>query len=242
MIQGAIGAESAFAFDAAAACAGSVYGIDMARRYLTFGDIKTVLLVGAETLSQAANYKDRGSCILFSDGAGAVVIKRGEDRPYGSCMRSDAGGAHQLYCKNKRKDTPFYRGNAPFDGELFEAELEGEIFMNGQEVYKFAIAAMPEVVRRACDKAGFSPESLDIVIPHQANLRILETAAKRLKLPMEKICVTIHRYGNNSSASVLIGLDECVREGRIKDGDCICLVGFGAGLTYGATAFEYYSK
>ena len=242
MIQGALGAANAFAFDAGAACAGSVYGIDMARRYLAFDDIKTALLVSAETLSQVANYKDRGSCILFSDGAGAIVAKRGEGLPYGSCLRSDPGGAHQLYCKNKRKDTPFYSGDAPFEGELFEAEVIGELFMNGQEVYKFATAAMPEVVRGACEKAGFVPSELDLVVPHQANLRILETAAKRLGLPMEKLCVTIHRYGNNSSASVLIGLDECVREGRIKEGHRISLVGFGAGLTYGAAAFEYHSK
>ncbi|MCL2856931.1 MAG: ketoacyl-ACP synthase III [Oscillospiraceae bacterium] len=241
MIQGAIGARGAFAFDAAAACAGSVYGIDMARRYLATGDINTVLLVGAETLSQVANYEDRGSCILFSDGAGAAVIKRG-DGPYGSCLRSDASGAHQLYCKHIRKDTPFYKSDAPFDGGLFEAELVGTTYMNGQEVYKFATAAMPEAVIGACERAGFAPETLDMVVPHQANLRILETAAKRLKLPMEKISVTIHKYGNNSSASVLIGLDECIREGKIKEGHRVSLVGFGAGLTYGAAAFEYHSK
>ena len=242
MIQGAIGATGAFAMDINAACTGSVYGVDMAYRYLTFDDVKTVLLVSAETLSQVANYEDRGSCILFADGAGAVVIKRGEEGPFGSCLRSDPGGAYHLYCKKKRIDTPFYAGDAPFDGELFEAEITGTTFMNGQEVYKFATAAMPEVVKGACEKAGLIPGELDMVVPHQANIRILETAAKRLRLPMEKICVTIHRYGNNSSASVLIGLDECVREGKIKDGERICLVGFGAGLTYGAVAFEYHSK
>ena len=242
MIQSALGAANAFAMDVAAACTGSVYGLDMARRYLAFDDVKTILLVGAESLSQVADYEDRGSCILFSDGAGAAVLKRGEDRPYGSCLRSDASGVHQLYCKHARSDTPFYSADAPFGGELFEAELTGKTFMNGQEVYKFATAAMPEVVRGACEQAGFIPGELDMVVPHQANIRILETAAKRLKLPMEKICVTIHKYGNNSSASVLIGLDECVREGKIKDGHRICLVGFGAGLTYGAAAFEYHSK
>ena len=241
MIQGAIGAVNAFAMDVEAACTGSVYGLDMARRYLAFDDVKTVLLVGAESLSQVANYEDRGSCILFSDGAGALVLKRGEG-PYGSCLRSDASGTHQLYCKRERRDTPFYAADAPFDGEQFEAELVGTTYMNGQEVYKFATAAMPEVVRGACEQAGFIPSELDMVVPHQANIRILETAAKRLKLPMDKICVTIERYGNNSSASVLIGLDECVREGKVKDGHRVCLVGFGAGLTYGAAAFEYHSK
>jgi len=241
LIQRALGATNAFSMDIAGACTGSVYGIDMALRYLAGDDVNTVLLVGADTLSQIADYQDRGSCILFADGAGAVVIKRGGQWPYGSCLRSDPSGAHQLYCKKKRKDTPFYTGDAPFDGELFEADVVGTTYMNGQEVYKFATAAMPEAVTGACKKAGFVPSELDMVVPHQANMRILETAAKRLKLPMEKICVTIHKYGNNSSASVLIGLDECVRDGKIKEGDRICLAGFGAGLTYGATAFEYHS-
>ena len=241
MIQGALGAHRAFAMDVAAACAGSVYGFDMARRYLAFDDVNTVLLVGAESLSQVANYEDRGSCILFSDGAGSCVLKQGKGGPYGSSIHSDPSGAHQLYCKNPRRATPFYPSDAPFDGELFEAELVGLTFMNGQEVYKFAVAAMPEVVRAACEQAGFAPNTLDMVLPHQANLRILETAAKRLGLPMEKICVTIDRYGNNSSASVLICLDECVRDGRIKEGHKICLVGFGAGLTYAAAALEYHS-
>ena len=242
MIQGALGAKKAFAMDVAAACTGSIYGFDIARRYLAFDDVSTVLLVGAETLSQIVNYQDRSTCILFSDGAGAVLLKKGSAGAYGSSLHSDPGGAEHLYCKVQRRDTPFYPADAPFDGELFPAQCCGEIVMNGQEVYKFATAAMPMAVREACEKAGFAPKDLDMVLPHQANLRILDTAAKRLGLPMEKICVTIDRYGNNSSASVLICLDECVRDGRIKEGSPICLAGFGAGLTYGAVALEYHSK
>ena len=238
MIQGALGAKNAFAMDIAAACTGSVYGLDMARRYLASGGVDTVLLVGSETLSQIANYEDRSSCVLFSDGAGAAVLKKGSG-PYGSYLRSDPDGAKELYCKHRRKATPFYPADAPFDGELFEAEMCGGLVMNGQEVYKFAVAAMPDAVERACQKAGLVPQDLDMVLPHQANSRILETAAKRLGLPMEKICVTIHRYGNNSSASVLICLDECVRGGKITEGTNICLVGFGSGLTYGAVALKY---
>ena len=241
MIQGALGAKNAFAMDVAAACTGSVYGLDVARQYLELGDVKTVLLVGSETLSQVTNYGDRSSCVLFSDGAGAALLKKGGGA-YGASLHSDPGGARELYCKNKRKATPFYPADAPFAGEPFEAQAHGEVVMNGQEVYKFAVAAMPEAVTKACEKANFTPPQLDMVMPHQANLRILETAAKRLGLPMEKVCVTIDRYGNNSSASVLICLDECVRGGAIKEGDRICLVGFGAGLTYGAVALEYHSK
>ena len=242
MIQGALKAKNAFAMDIAAACTGSIYEFDTARRYLAFDDVNTVLLVGYETLSQIVNYEDRSSCILFSDGAGAVLLKKGKGGVYGSSLHSDPGGAEHLYCKIPRKATPFYPADAPFEGELFTAETCGEIVMNGQEVYKFATAAMPQVVREACEKAGIALKDLDMVLPHQANLRILDTAAKRLGIPMEKICVTIDRYGNNSSASVLICLDECVRDGRIKEGSPICLAGFGAGLTYGAVALEYRSK
>jgi len=241
MIQGALGAKNAFAMDIGAACAASIYSFDMARRYLAFDDVKNVLVVGSETLSQIANYEDRGTCILFGDGAGAAVLKRGNKGAYGASIHSDPDGAQYLYAKNPRKSTPFYTA-APFEGEPFSPIENGALFMNGQEVYKFATAAMPQVIRQACERASFEPVDLDMVLPHQANLRILETAAKRLGLPMEKICITIDRYGNNSSASVLICLDECVRDGRIKDGNRICMVGFGAGLTYGAVALEYYSK
>ena len=240
MIQGALGAKNAFALDCVAACAGSVYAVDMARRYLAFDDIKTVLLVACESLSQVTNYEDRGSCILFSDGAGAAILKRGEGA-YGASIHSDPEGAQHLYYKHHRKATPFYPADAPFEDEFFTAEQVGVLMMNGKEVYKFATAAMPEAVEEACQRAGLLPEKLDLVLPHQANLRILETAAKRLGLPMEKLCITIDKYGNNSSASVMICLDECVRGGRIKQGDNICLVGFGAGLTYGAVALEYQS-
>ena len=241
MIQLALGAKNAFSMDVAAACAGSVYGIDMAKRYLHGDDVNTILLVGAESLSQLANYEDRGSCILFSDGAGAAVLKKGSGGIYGAALRNDIAGTENLYCKTQRSATPFYPADAPFDGELFEAVVVGKTFMNGQEVYKFAVGAMPKVVREACGKAGIEPKELDMVLPHQANLRILETAAKRLGLPMEKVCVTIDRYGNNSSASLLICLDETVRDGRVSAGDKVCLVGFGAGLTYGAVTLEYHN-
>jgi len=238
MVQGALGAKNAFALDCVAACAGSVYGFDMARRYLQFDDVKTVLLVACESLSQVANFEDRNSCILFSDGAGAAVLRKG-DGYYGASIHSDPDGAQHLYYKHPRRGTPFYPADAVFEGEPFIADPLGALVMNGKEVYKFATAAMPEAVEEACVRAGVAPDKLDMVLPHQANQRILETAAKRLGLPMEKICLTIERYGNNSSASVMICLDECVREGKIKTGDAICLVGFGAGLTYGAVTLEY---
>ncbi len=240
MVQGAIGARGAFAFDVAAACTGSVFALDMARRYLggPGGDIKTVLVVGCEILSQMTDYTDRSTCVLFGDGAGAAVLQ-GREGLYGACLGSDPDGARFLYHKQPRHPLPFFGEPAPFDGEPFEAEKPGVTVMNGQEVYKFATRIMPQMVRQACAKAGIAVEELDLLIPHQANLRIINTAVKALGFPDSKTFVNIERIGNTSSATVLIGLDECARSGRLRRGHKVCLVGFGAGLTYGAVAFEY---
>ncbi len=234
LIQGELGANNAFAMDVAAACTGSVYALDMARRYLETGDVKTVLQVSAEALSQTTDYTDRGSAILFGDGAGAVVLQKGEGL-FASALFSDPDQGQHLHCPLPRQALPF-GGGTPAGGE------RGLTYMNGREVYKFAIRAMPAAVQAACQKAGIAVEELDLIIPHQANLRIIETAAKALKVPLEKICVNIHKYGNTSSASIMLCLDEAIREGRITPGDRICCVGFGAGLTYGAVVMEYQSK
>lgn len=237
LIQREIGASNAFAFDINVACTGLAFTLDMARRYLATGDVEHVLIVGAETLSQLVNYADRATCVLFGDGAGACVVKASEKK-FASYLKSDATGAHLIYCKKSRKKNPFLSGDTE-PNEPFEHTFSDAIFMNGREVYKFATRTMSDAVRKACEKINISTSELKLVIPHQANARIIETAVKSLGLPGEKVYINIEKYGNTSSASIMIALDECIRDGKIVRGDLVCIVGFGAGLTYGADVFEY---
>lgn len=238
MVQGAIGASSAFCYDISVACAGFTYGLDMARRYLNTGDVDTVLLVSAETLTRVTNFADRASCVLFGDGAGAVVITRG-DNAFGSFLQSDGTGAKHLYARHTRQTTPFEEGILKRELNPFPAPDDNFTYMEGHDVYRFATRAMPRAVKKACEKAGFAVSDLDLVIPHQANIRIIQAAVKHMGLPMEKVYINIQNYGNNSSATIPIGLDECVRSGRIKPGDRVCSVGFGSGLVSAAVVLEY---
>lgn len=237
LIQRAISASNAFAFDVNVACWGLAFAMDMANRYLQDGNIKNVLIVCAESLSQVTNYEDRSTCVLFGDGAGACVVT-GADSRFGSCLGSDATGANFIYARRPRFSNPFIAEESePL--YPFPSPVEHGIYQNGREVYKFATRAMPEAIEKACEKAGIAPGRLDLIIPHQANARIIETAMKNLGLPPDKVYVNIQDYGNTSSASIAIALDECVRNDKIKRGDLVCIVGFGAGLTYGASVFEY---
>jgi len=238
-IQLTLGAKSAFAFDISVACSGVAYAFDMARRYLADGDVKTVLVISTERLSQITNYEDRASCILFGDGAAASVL-RASGKRFSSYLKSDMDGSHLLYATRPLREVPFVDNGIPVR-EIFPGQEKGYggIVMGGNDVYKFATRVMPEAVTKACEKLAITPAQLDLIIPHQANYRIIETAMKKLALPMEKCHVNIHDYGNTSSASMAIGLDECVREGLIKRGDMVCMVGFGAGLIYGTCVFEY---
>lgn len=237
LIQREISASNAFSIDINVACSGFAYALDMARRYLSDGDIKNILIVACESLSQITNYEDRSTCVLFGDGAGACVVTCADTR-FGSYLRSDASGAHLIYARHPRVGNPFITKEVePL--YAFDSPVAQGIYMNGREVYKFATRVMPEAVEKACVKAGIKPQELNLIIPHQANARIIETAVKNLGLPEDKVCVNIQDYGNTSSASIAIALDECVRGGKIKRGDLVCVVGFGAGLTYGASVFEY---
>ena len=238
-IQLKLGAKNAFAFDISVACSGVAYAFDMARRYLACDDVKTVLVISTERLSQITNYKDRSTCILFGDGAAASVLQASGKR-FSSYLKSDLDGSHLLFAARPVREIPFVDNTAPVR-EIFpeQEKSNGCIVMGGNDVYKFATRAMPEAVVKACEKLNITPAELDLIIPHQANYRIIETAMKKLLLPIEKCHVNIRDYGNTSSASMAIGLDECVREGLIKRGDMVCVVGFGAGLTYGACVFEY---
>ncbi len=239
LIQREIGAIGCMAIDINCACTGFDYGIDMAKRYLqSDDDVKTVLLVAAEELSKFVDYSDRSSCILFGDGAAAFVLEKQEDTLYASFFGADGNGAKYLVSRALKSENVFRTNKEEFDMDM--PEVKDYFFtQDGKEVYKFATKAMPNAVAKACEKAGISPDELDAIVPHQANVRIIETAAKNLGLSMDKMIVYIDRYGNTSSASIPIAFCDAVAEGRIKRGDKVCLVGFGGGLTYGGVVFEY---
>jgi 3-oxoacyl-[acyl-carrier-protein] synthase-3 len=217
-LQLRLGLENAFCFDIGAACSGFIYALDIAALYLRTGGVTHALVVCAEKLSAITDYTDRRTCVLFGDGAGAVVLSAA-DKPGGllaSYLAARGDGGAALHC-------------AP----------GGCIQMEGQEVYKFAVRAMPEAIEKTLAKAGRNVTELDFIIPHQANIRIIQSVMHRYGLPPDKVAITIDRYGNTSSASIPIALDELAREGRLRPGALLLMTGFGAGLTYGATLFEW---
>lgn len=245
IIQRETSAVNAACFDLNAACSGFVYAMDMAHRFLkTETSSKYALVIANEQLSRITNYDDRSSCILFGDGAAAAVVEYKEDALYSSHLGADGTGAKFLFAKSALPDSPFIDDDtASIQWHDFDAAPEGKysygMKQDGKEVYRFATQAMPKAARAAAGKIGFELGDLDKIVPHQANIRIIETAMKNMKLPMEKAVVNISHHGNTSSASIPIALDEAVRSGEIKRGDKICLVGFGAGLTYAAIIMEY---
>ncbi len=233
LIQHEIGAENAGAFDLEAACSGFIYGISVGSQFIKTGDYKTVLVVAAEALSRFIDWTDRATCVLFGDGAGAVILEASESR---NGLLSFVLGAHgvgedliKLPAGGARKPaTPETIGS----GDHY-------IKMNGQEVYRFAVRIMGDSAVEALEKAGLSNEDISLFIPHQANLRIISSIADRLGLDPEKIFIDIDKYGNTSAASIPIALCEAVEAGRIKAGDNILFVAFGAGLTSAASIVKW---
>ena len=239
IIQRELGAIGCMAFDINAACAGFAYAVDMAKRYLHSGsDVKTVLVVATEELSKFTDYTDRSSCVLFGDGAGAFVLEKCDGTVYSNYLGADGNGADKVVARALRSENAFRTSTEDFDMKMPQTK-EHYFYQDGKEVYKFATKALPNAVERACERAGILPSELDAIVPHQANIRIIETAAKHLGLPMEKFPMYIDRYGNTSSASIPLAFYDAVKDGKIKRGDKVCLVGFGGGLTYGAVVFEY---
>ncbi|MBQ8884371.1 MAG: ketoacyl-ACP synthase III [Oscillospiraceae bacterium] len=239
MIQREIGAIGSMAIDINCACSGFAYGFDMAKRYLETDDsLKYALVVSAESLSKVTDFSDRATCVLFGDGAAAVVLEKSEDTLYTSYLGADGNGAKFLMAKNSRKLSPFAENEKVIEDGMPEGN-DGYIFQDGKEVYKFATKILPHAVNEACKKIDFDMSQIDVIVPHQANVRIIETAAKNLGLPMEKFYLNLHKYGNTSSASIPLAFCEAVEEGKIKRGDKVCFVGFGAGLTYACAIFEY---
>ncbi|HLO48842.1 MAG TPA: beta-ketoacyl-ACP synthase 3 [Kamptonema sp.] len=233
-IQVQLGATKAVAFDLTAACSGFVFGLVTAAQFIRTGAYQNVLLIGADILSRWVNWSDRGTCVLFGDGAGAVVMQANDrDRLLGFEIRSDGT---QNACLNLA-----YR---PEPKELVTGVTIGQgayqpITMNGQEVYRFAVKKVPEVIEKAIFRSNISVEEIDWLLLHQANQRILDAVAQRLKIPPEKVISNLANYGNTSAASIPLALDEALRQGKIKPGDTIAAAGFGAGLTWGATIFQW---
>lgn len=233
LIQDRIGAKNAAAFDLSAGCSGFVYSLGVASQMVKSGLYNKALIIGAETLSRIMNWKDRNTCVLFGDGAGAAVIGvvEGGFGVLGIDLGSDGSGGKYLF-------QPAGGSRKPASEETV-ANHEHTIHMNGPEVFKFAIQIMGKTAKRALAKAGMKPEEIDLLVPHQANMRIITSAAKRLKAPMEKVWVNVDKYANTSAASIPIALCEAQQAGALKKGDNVLLVGFGAGLTWAAIVLKW---
>jgi 3-oxoacyl-[acyl-carrier-protein] synthase-3 len=228
VVQDQIGASRAGAFDLLAACSGFIYGLNMATQSIRSGQVQNALVIGSETLSRITNWKDRNTCILFGDGAGAFVLQASRD-PGGilsAVMRSDGSGGDSVLL-------PAGGSKIPASEQTLRDGLH-YIHMNGREVFRFATRVMAQATQEAVAKANLTIADIDLIIPHQANLRIIEAAARGLDLPMDKMVVNLERYGNTSTASIPIATCEAAEQGRLKAGDKIVFVGFGAGLTWGA--------
>lgn len=233
IIQDKLGANNAGAFDLSAACSGFIYGLNMAAQAIRSGSARNVLVIGTETLSRFVNWNDRNTCILFGDGAGAFVLQA-SDKPggvQGSILRSDGSGGEFLSVPAG--------GSAHPTSEITIHTGMHFIHMNGKQVFRFATKVMAEAIGEVVKKSGWKDEELDLIIPHQANIRIIDAAARGMKLPMSKFMVNLDKYGNTSTASIPIAAVEAFQSGRLKSGDKIVMVGFGAGLTWGALAAEW---
>jgi 3-oxoacyl-[acyl-carrier-protein] synthase-3 len=233
-IQNHLGATKAVAFDLTAACSGFVFGLVTAAQFIRTGVYQNVLLIGADILSRWVNWSDRGTCILFGDGAGAVVMQANPtDRFLGFEIRSDGT---QNACLNLA-----YRPQAQelMTGVTISQGGYQPITMNGQEVYRFAVKKVPEVIEKALFRSNITAAEIDWLLLHQANQRILNAVAQRLNIPDEKVISNLANYGNTSAASIPLALDEAVRQDQIKVGDKIAAAGFGAGLTWGAVIFQW---
>jgi 3-oxoacyl-[acyl-carrier-protein] synthase-3 len=231
-VQSAIGAKKACVFDLHAACSGFIYSLGIVQQFLESGRYNNALIIGAETLTKITNWQDRASCILFGDGAGAVVFERknnGSGVLY-STMSADGNNWAALNCQA-------YGSRNPPDKKLDDPN---KIYMEikGRQVYQQAIRRIVETVQQCLQVCDLTLDDIDMLISHQMNGRIIESAAKRLNLPDEKIFINISEYGNTSAASVPIAFDDCIKQGKVKQGDIIILVAFGAGLTWGANVIR----
>ncbi|MGA9175289.1 MAG: beta-ketoacyl-ACP synthase III [Thermoactinomyces sp.] len=233
LVQDRLRAEKAATFDLSAACTGFIYGVATASQFIATGVYKYALVIGVECLSRITDWTDRNTCVLFGDGAGAAVLgpveegygflsfELGGDGSGGDLLKLSAGGSRR-----------------PASIETVQHKMH-TIFMAGREVFKFAVRVLGTATDEALKKAGLSKEDIDLLVPHQANIRIIESAIKRFGLTEDKVVINLDRYGNMSSASIPVALDEAIKQGRVKKGDTLVLCGFGGGLTWGATVLKW---
>jgi len=232
-VQDALGASKAGAFDLNAGCSGFVYALTVGHQAIASGEHDLILIIGAETMSRVIDWHDRSTCVLFGDGAGAVLLRASEG-PAGvlaTLLGSDGSGGDLLM-------VPAGGSAMPATRETVE-QGQHYLHMRGREIYRFATRTMPQATRAVVDRAGLKVADIHLIIPHQANLRIIATAARRLKLPLDRFAISLQEYGNTSAASVPIGLCQAIKAGRVGPGDNIVMVGFGAGLTWAALVLKW---
>ncbi|MCD8301073.1 MAG: ketoacyl-ACP synthase III [Clostridiales bacterium] len=229
LVQDNIGAVNATAFDINAACSGFVFALNMVDAYMQTGMYKMALVIGAETLSRIVDWNDRSTCVIFADGAGAAVVRAAETGVIASSLGSDGSKGWTIYVKSRENYNPFVPEKKPMDF----------LFMDGGEVFKFAVKQTSDAIKGILDKEGLTVEDIDCFLLHQANARINQSIARRLKIPMEKIPMNLDHVGNTSGGSVPILLDDVCRQGILKPGDRVIFAGFGAGLTWGVMLYEW---
>lgn len=234
VLQDRLGVKNAGVMDIVAACSGFIYGLSIAQAFIYSGKYKNILVVGVEVLSKITDWTDRNTCVLFGDGAGATIIQSSNDNNKGilaTYLSGDGSLANLLHIPIGGTRTPLTKENIDKKGQYIK--------MEGNEVFKSAVRSMGDAALRVLKEAEIPSEEVDLLIPHQANIRIIEATAKRVKLPMEKVYVNIDKYGNTSSASIPIALDEARKSGRIKPGDITLLVAFGGGFTWGSAVIRW---
>lgn len=233
ILQDKLKAKNAAVLDIVAACSGFIYGLSIASAFIAIGQYRNVLVIGVELLSKITNWEDRNTCVLFGDGAGAAVVSATTEEKgiLGTFLSGDGSLANLLHIPAGGAKVPLTKENIDLKQHY--------IFMAGNEVFKSAVRAMAGAAEHIIQKVGLTSEEIDLLIPHQANIRIIEALAKRLKVPMEKVYVNIDRYGNTSAASVPIALDEARKKGVIKEGSNTVLVAFGAGFTWGSAVIKW---
>jgi len=249
LVQDALGADTAGAFDLSAACSGFVYALCLAADTIKAGSVEYALVIGSDLMSRVIDWKDRNTCVLFGDGAGAIVLQA-SDQPGGlltSILRADGSGGDMLYVRSKYNDKPVMMtpqhsaaptpAAAQADGKLMSET--GYMYMNGREVFRFGTRILAGATREVTAKAGWEIGDIDLIIPHQANIRIIEAAAKSLSMPMDKFYCNIEQYGNTSAATIPIAICDAVNNGRLRPNDKLIMVGFGAGLTWAAAALQW---
>ncbi len=233
VLQNRLGAKNAMAFDLSAACTGYVYGLSAAQAYIESGMYKNVLLVGVDMLTKVVDWTDRNSCVLFGDGAGATVIQPCENGcgVLGTVLGSDGAAAELLY-------QPCGGTRIPITEEAIQ-QKKHFLYLNGREIFKHAVRVMTQTAKDVLEKCGKTKDDVTLLIPHQANTRIIEAVAKRLDIPMDRFYLNIEKYANTSAATIPLAMHEAIQEGRLKKGDLVLMVAFGGGLTWGASLVQF---